>query len=658
MQKVRSKDLDLEFLYTLPVETIVSETKNLKHPLDQLEEINEFINDISQESSPIYMIYQIILLLGFIPYKWQMYKTKYYGKTREQVRSMLSENSTERKSLMLQLSIYGILRTIFLKRLESSVSAVRTSVNTYKDKLLIFETGVKDNKIITIQDLKEIEKSLGEFDDDSNSEIDAISEEGILDEIKDHNYNKDQLLKDIQKEKALLEILDKHLEILEQDDSKLKAFVELLEKINTTKPAGEKVLIFSYYADTIDYLESTLAQHTNLINQENTGFISSKTRGLAENLAERFSPKSKKYQLKENETELKYLFSTDVLSEGQNLQDCGILINYDLHWSPTRMIQRNGRVNRLGTEFDKVYIYNISPEKQLEEYLKLVNRLEGKINIIRNTIGTDTPVLDEDANPIEFSDKIQDIYSEDEQARIKALLEAEKEADFLLSEDEFVNDLKWFNSSPEISEEYKKQIYNIPLRKWGIMPQKISRGAERAQVLALAELLNSENQVTNHRFAKINRDGSMFEVTNQLQALEWLKAKYDTSEQRLPDKINLNKVEITDLLKLRIENHTNEKKEYQTTKQEQDLLRLMHELQFNINDIDTVRDGFATTNKIDKEAIKQLTRKIIQDRKNNLVPSDKIKELINIAKDTFNHKKTLENHEKINLLLFYSKING
>lgn len=83
------------------------------------------------------------------------------------------------------------------------------------------------------------------------------------------------------------------------------------------------------------------------------------------------------------------MFATDILSEGQNLQDAGILVNYDLHWNPVRMIQRNGRVNRLGSKFDEVIIANMKPEDNIELYLKLIARLERKINTIKNTVGLD-----------------------------------------------------------------------------------------------------------------------------------------------------------------------------------------------------------------------------------------------------------------------------
>ena len=125
-----------------------------------------------------------------------------------------------------------------------------------------------------------------------------------------------------------------------------------------------------------------------------------------------------------------YLFSTDVLSEGQNLQDAAILINYDLHWNPVRMVQRNGRINRLGSRFDQVLIGNMAPAKDLDYYLGLIDRLQGKIDTIKNSIGTDQGVLTvEDENPIEY---IQDLYSGDD-ARIQEVMDTVEADNDMLS---------------------------------------------------------------------------------------------------------------------------------------------------------------------------------------------------------------------------------
>ncbi len=94
--------------------------------------------------------------------------------------------------------------------------------------------------------------------------------------------------------------------------------------------------------------------------------------------------------------------STDVLSEGMNLQKARYLINYDLHWNPTRMIQRAGRIDRIGSPFKEIYVYNFFPEEELEDLLRLVEILQNKIRNIDSSIGLDTTVLGEEVNPKVF----------------------------------------------------------------------------------------------------------------------------------------------------------------------------------------------------------------------------------------------------------------
>ena len=103
------------------------------------------------------------------------------------------------------------------------------------------------------------------------------------------------------------------------------------------------------------------------------------------------------------EQEIDILLSTDVLSEGQNLQDCGDLINYDLHWNPTRMVQRAGRIDRLGSSFEILNIYNMFPERALEELLGLVRSLTAKIEVINQTGFLDASVLGEVVTPRDFN---------------------------------------------------------------------------------------------------------------------------------------------------------------------------------------------------------------------------------------------------------------
>ncbi len=658
VQTEKNQYFDAKEIYQIPVDMIINCTQNLVHPIDNIGQMEKEIGlESIEKKSPIYLMYQIILFLNFIPYKWKTYMRRYYGKSRKEIRD-LHLSSEKSRGLFQQISIYGILRTMFLKRIESSVYAFDQSLLTYERKLDIFERGVRAGKIISTKNFEAIEAMLNEQDDDSGTEdLEEIDNEEVLDDkVNNNRYEVDRLLEDIKKEKAIIELLKQKVGVLKKDNAKIKSFVDLVENIEK-KDSGKKVLIFSYYADTIEFLKNAILNFKSPMTDENTGFLSSKNRKEAESLACRFSPKSKNYRLKDGEREIKYLFSTDILSEGQNLQDCGIVVNYDLHWSPVRMIQRNGRINRLGTPFDKVYIYNISPEKQLEEYLRLIHRLEAKIKLIKSTIGTDTPVLAEEANPLEFTDSLKDIYSDDLQKRMEAMRSAEIESDFLLAEDEYISDLKLFhNNNPE---DYKKKIYNIPLGKWGIMPKTDFRGSSqnpRPEVMALNQLFGKEDKPLGHAFLSTSKSGGSVELVQNLQALEWLRTD-EQHKQRETDKISLPKLEIKKTVSRISQFYATEEELSDIEPQQREVLNIMYQNQFSEENINEVRDIFSTTNTLDKQEARKLARRIIQSYKKQKTDTASIDSLISLAQNLREEKVEPITVCKTRQALFYVKDN-
>ena len=652
---VESKIIPLNDIYPLDPTEIVEKTKDLKHPIDQIGNVSKKNDpETLEQESPMYFVFQLILMLGFIPYKWMMYQSNYYGKTRDEIKE-IGLSSAKSKKLLLQLGIFGILRTVFLKRMESSVNALASSLEMYYRKLEVFERGIEEGKIVSVKDLDSLEASLNDEDVDVDDEA---LEEYTLDEVDSKSYALEELKADIKKEKELVSVIQSQLKIFNEDDSKIKSFAEELNKLKKEQP-DKKVLVFSYFADTIKYLEENVGQYSDFLTEENTGFVSSKSKGDSENLASRFSPKSKKYELKEGETELQYLFSTDVLSEGQNLQDSGILINYDLHWNPVRMIQRNGRVNRLGSEFDEVYIYNMRPELKLDSYLNLIQRLQSKIDIIRNTIGTDTPVLDEPESPIEYTDSISDIYSKDFQERIKALDEAEKASDFLLSEDEFVFDLKRFNSDTKKSEEYKQSIYSISDGKWALAPKGEARGQQKANVFGLSRLY-AENVLDpiGFQFTKSDRNGTQIQAVAQLQALEWLRTGSEDNN-RSKDNITANKVAVKDLVESKVIQYFGKEETGSLIGQENNILRMLAENGYSEDDIDLVRDAFKTRDVFYKRDIRQLKRRVMTKKNKGGMYQEDLRELVSLAKKIQKHSETdeLETPKKAESVLFYVKEN-
>ncbi len=166
--------------------------------------------------------------------------------------------------------------------------------------------------------------------------------------------------------------------------------------------ARHKVVVFSYYRDTTRYVIEHLRNDPALASYRIASLSSDIAPRDRQRIIARFAPQSSRMTVPPAE-EIDILITTDVLSEGQNLQDAAYLINYDLHWNPTRMIQRAGRIDRLGSVHDTVTIYNIFPDQELEALLRLVERLHERLRAINETIGLDASVLGELIDPKTFN---------------------------------------------------------------------------------------------------------------------------------------------------------------------------------------------------------------------------------------------------------------
>ena len=171
-------------------------------------------------------------------------------------------------------------------------------------------------------------------------------------------------------------------------DAKLKELKKRLLELSTKG----QVVIFTYYADTLDYIYEKISEDS----------LFSKI--SIEKISGRVTSATKRTEIVNDfmNGKINILMSTDVLSEGMNLQKARYLINYDLHWNPTRMIQRAGRIDRIGSPFKEIYVYNFFPEEELEDLLRLVEVLQNKIRNIDSAVGLDVTVLGEEVNPKVF----------------------------------------------------------------------------------------------------------------------------------------------------------------------------------------------------------------------------------------------------------------
>ncbi len=349
--------------------------------------------------------------LSLAPYKLEAYKK----------RSAIQDEEKHKFEEGREEGLVGIFKTRFLKRLESSVEAFRLSLRraltfeeTYRDYLL-------DRKVVSSRDFQRALRFLARDEEDDGAagsmadELDAVAEAKTyiesLPTVDLNEYDLRKLAHDVDADVKLLKGLHERTETLAAKDGKLQRLTELL----AGELKGKKVLIFSTFKDTTRYLHRRLTEDTGWLKAAGDPHIRRIDSGNHPNerghIIAQFAPQAQGLQPLGFQ-QIDILISTDVLSEGQNLQDCGVLINYDLTWNPIRLVQRNGRIDRIGSPHTEIAIHNMFPEDELEALLHLIERLTSRISTIDDLGLLDASVLGEVVHPRTFN-TIRRIREED-----------------------------------------------------------------------------------------------------------------------------------------------------------------------------------------------------------------------------------------------------
>lgn len=282
-------------------------------------------------------------------------------------------------------TLRGLIRILLFKRFESSVYAFKETVRRLTVMHKRFLEALSQGFVPAGEDAQGIlyEPNASE----EQALMDALREVSKRYDIKD--FNSAKLKADIEHDLKLLQkILELVAPITPEQDAKLQKLKERLAK----KPLKDgKRLIFTQYADTAKYLHDNLNPGGK---RDDIDVIFSGDKSKAR-VVGRFAPKANpEYKFTSGEKELFMVVATDVLAEGLNLQDCDNIINYDLHWNPVKLIQRFGRIDRIGSNHDVVYGFNFLPETGLDQNLGLRQKLHNRIQEIHDTIGEDSEILD------------------------------------------------------------------------------------------------------------------------------------------------------------------------------------------------------------------------------------------------------------------------
>ncbi|MGS1015220.1 helicase-related protein [Rhodanobacter sp. UC4450_H17] len=316
-------------------------------------------------------------------------------------------------------SLKKLLTVNLLKRLESSVAAFRLTLKMLQGnhqytlgKVEAFGTNGGKGSVT------DHTAALDSLDAEDDDWLDAGSNDfnvggKIKIDLADMDLPRWQF--DLERDRDVIATLFAEMEkITPADDVKLqhlKALVQgkITQPIN---PGNKKVLIFTAFADTADYLYANLAPELwanhGLHSAEVTGSTRPKstlaTKYDFQELLTLFSPRAKEKAvvLPQEPAEIDLLIGTDCISEGQNLQDCDYLVNYDIHWNPVRIIQRFGRIDRIGSPNSNIQLVNYWPDISLDEYINLKKRVESRMTIVDVTATGDDNVLSAQANDVAY----------------------------------------------------------------------------------------------------------------------------------------------------------------------------------------------------------------------------------------------------------------
>lgn len=396
------------------------------------------------------------------PEKYSFPKT--YLPIYENISEFLAELTVPHIALINEKSggiLSGLYKILLFKRLESSVYSFVKSLERLESNESEFLNQIKKlgwekvkesrKKDCGLQaDVLERDSELMDFIEEQSSELsekyDAVSEEEVITLVK----------KDLESIKKFMDefvpVIKTSKDEFSYDDPKLTRIKEIIHSNRTNK-----ILLFTQYVDTVRYLYHHLKGIYNLNVDCVTGnpaedLGTNKDRNKKIQL---FAPKANQYELIKLDQPIDIMITTDALSEGVNLQDCHLIVNYDLPWNPMRIVQRIGRVDRIGST-ERTVVHNIYPDQELEALLELLKKLQTKIKTITEVIGKENYILspDEEINPRVIGERIKTLRETED---LRTLEEAGRNP--------ILQHLKTINDRAQMSLELKSLIQEKQFKK-------------------------------------------------------------------------------------------------------------------------------------------------------------------------------------------------
>ena len=391
--------LNFDYFKLLDLITIARSRKHIEKYYD-VDEIGKFptrrkpINlksdiDANREFPPLLEINKTIRKLNLSAYAPLRYVLPEKKEEYDRKYDIEMQGGSVFKQVDREQSLVHLMRVNLLKRMESSINSFALTVKKLLDKNLILIEMLENHNGDYIEDMSIIDVDIDS--DEYASQLIGNRVKVLIKDI-DHIRWKQDLEADIDK---LKELYHEAIKIDAKRDEKLQTLKsDIYQKgQNPFNPDNKKVIIFTAFADTAEYLYANIASWA----KEELGLESALVTGSGANkttlstrysdlnsLLTHFSPVSKERDKTslECEKEIDILIATDCISEGQNLQDCDYLVNYDIHWNPVRIIQRFGRIDRLGSKNSSIQLVNFWPNIELDEYINLESRVSGRMVLL------------------------------------------------------------------------------------------------------------------------------------------------------------------------------------------------------------------------------------------------------------------------------------
>lgn len=449
--------------------------KSIKSDIDLQNEFPELSYVNSKIASLTLAMYSPMLYI--LPTKLHIYEDM-YDKEVKGGQSVFKQADREK-------AIVNLMRINVLKRMESSVNSFALTLKRMLDKLNVNLEALDKGADLTLED-----ENTEEFDDENVPTI------GGKIKIKVSDIDVIKFRQDLLEDKAIIEELYQAAKMIDPSrDAKLNDLKEeIIDKINEPLNGNnKKVIVFTTFSDTAHYLYENIEEWL----KEKYGFFSATVTGNStvtnckkipnnfESILVHFSPKSNQYDTKGNEIQL--LIATDCISEGQNLQDCDYLINYDIHWNPVRIVQRFGRIDRIGSNNDQIQLVNFWPNMSLDEYINLEKRVRNKMVMLDISATGDDNIIDPELREAEYR-KQQLEQLQNEVLDVEELKGGISITDLTL--DDFVMSLdRFMHENPGMLEKYPTGVYAITN-----IDSKFQDECEPGVIYCLQQLNHSSSQ--------------------------------------------------------------------------------------------------------------------------------------------------------------------